>query len=296
LKIVQLQLMSKKNPQWVSKEFLSLLLQNLLLEENHFILDATLKLWNAVFDRFKLSFDSFSFFCDSFLKCILTPLGRPLDTSQWCLVKDSILRDPMVLQDVGIVSLEQLILCRLFCLKALARIIDLNKCNWLEYFNSSWANQRILFGVLIEEVILISKDLVPMSILKRIKEGLIDVFDKPELCTCLELDSLMKPLYAQVCALVGSDVPMFAYPITSTSFNTEIAKYKIASVQGVANVEMKQKVETSISYFCSMQERHHVTLCAQWSSVLVVVKDLPPKLNPIIRSLMNSIKVTVLFI
>ena len=57
--------------------------------------------------------------------------------------------------------------------------------------------------------------------------------------------------------------------------------------------EKRQKIEFSIKQYAEVKEQHDARVAAAVAGALIALREMPPKLNPVIRSVMNGVKVRV---
>ena len=85
--------------------------------------------------------------------------------------------------------------------------------------------------------------------------------------------------------------------VAGPTFDALVQRMPKASAKTVlpALRERQMKVVGSIGYYLAMKEKHDRQVSAAVASAVIALRVMPAKLNPVIRSIMNGVKASVLF-
>jgi TATA-binding protein-associated factor len=78
---------------------------------------------------------------------------------------------------------------------------------------------------------------------------------------------------------------------TFESLKSLVPKSKKKELPGLE--EKRREVATSIEKYGEVKEQHDARVAAAIAGALIALRELPPKLNPVIRSVMNGVKVCI---
>lgn len=183
-----------------------------------------------------------------------------------------------------------------------------------------------MIAVIIQEWALSSLDVLAASpILADLSQSLQSSIEAPPPAEYIETASLLQGIQADCQALYSGMTSVFASIQKQMSLHQAVfAKegFKIATAQAVigssylklvntmtsaakgktkaevADVlprleEKKSKISIGVAMFTDLKERWDIQLYASLAGTLVALNCIPAKLNPLIKSVMNSIKVSI---
>ncbi|KAG0273471.1 TATA-binding protein-associated factor mot1 [Linnemannia exigua] len=314
--------------EWVDEKVVRMVYQNLIVEEKKDILDLSLTVMTALITHMTSSESAASIttvvgpHLQSMFTLLLTPIGTPLETRLFysptgqgvvTLVATTPARGRkaqsaqthshnvdigMLKQDLALVSTASVIRCRLTASKALGLVMAGWPENQLESsfwnllqpnFNSPWAMRRQMSSTVVADY------LESITVLKGIRaeiQAMLNAF-----VTDGKLPQASIPALAQV-ASTGDDgdgssftsdyARQFAAAVAPDLMNQIGARTRKTAVPLLS--ARLERVVASIGYFESIKEKADLYVAAAVGAAVINLGTLPGKLNPVINSVMKSVR------
>ncbi|EOR00991.1 hypothetical protein E3P92_00420 [Wallemia ichthyophaga] len=235
----------------------------------------------------------------------------------------------MMTQDLSLVSVENILKSRYAAVNALARILadwpsesqEVSFCGLIPaYVGSTYALHQQLAAALIEDWATFSKsDLSDNSLAKLLKKQLVDILLGDTPTTYSEMGLMLSQIRNE-CQIVYSSLindgklkkdslPSIPNEIDPTgtiegAFSLSIADHLMGvdydnAIHNISSRrkntvgmidDRKKKTMSTIQFYKTRKDRYDTQVYAAVAAAVVALKELPAKLNPVIRSIMNSIK------
>lgn len=195
----------------------------------------------------------------------------------------------------------------------------------LQHLSSTSALQKCLAAVVIEEwakaTLSIGKEIGQESGMgKNVSARLIDILESPAPSTYAEMAVMLQRIYSQSQGLYNflerdakvpkSKVPSLPSTVDtlghkSGAFTIEVAKgvvgkgyeslVELIPVKNRKTVlpilqDRRQRLITDVGFYQSIKEKQDTQVGASVAGAAIALKTMPSKLNPVIRSIMNSVK------
>lgn len=298
---------------WLDERLVRLLFQNLLVEERPAIREATTHVWSLALGALGAQLgDCVAPHVPALFQLVLTPIGTPMDTKLFftpprAQTEHDIDRG-ILTQDLTLVGVDVVIRGRLDAASALGDLLALAPPAQQAAFDrlseglqSSSALQTCLCAVVAQRWAERIND--PPAFLRAHTQaahmhGVLFHL----------LDATMPPLYAEMhivrqrihhdCQLLAQAVwraepnaSMTVPEATALTMDHVRALLEAAQAHDVSSVnDLRRKLSLAVERYETTKETEDVLVLAAVAGAVVAWGVLPPKLNPLIRSLMNSIK------
>lgn len=299
---------------WLDERLVRLLFQNLLVEERAPIREATLQVWALALGALGARLgDCIAPHVPALFQLVLTPIGTPMDTSLFFVPprahSEHDIDRGILTQDLTLVGVDVVIRGRLDAASALGDMLarsppaqDAACARLRAGLQSASALQTCLCAVVaqrwaeqIDDPPAFLASYAPAAQMHGILLGLFD--------------AAVPPLYAEMRVLrqrIHHDCQLLAQALTRAAPDAQITvpdaesltMDHVRSLLAVASRAMDapgvgdlhRKLELAIERYETTKETEDVLVLAAVAGAVVAWGVLPPKLNPLIRSLMNSIK------
>ena len=299
---------------WVTDDLIRLLLQNMLVEERAPIREATARVWSQALQVLgpraaQLAAPHFP----ALLALVMTPIGTPMDTSLFYVPprarSEHNIDRGILAQDLTLVSTDTVLRGRLGAASALGDLLALappssETCKLLqEALEARSALQKCLGAVVAQrwaECVPSVSELLAIDAVRGVHATLLQL-----------LDTSMPPIYTEMhvllqrmqhdCHVLGQmmvrdahiardRVPAVSSPCTTADAQRLAETAATLAPSCTTVVEQSRKIQRAIEQYDATKETQDVLVLAAVAGAVVAWGVLPPKLNPLIRSLMNSIK------
>lgn len=344
---------------WITSDFLRLLVQNLVVEERDDIRNATLDIWTTILAIVQpiqgwienlippqLILDWYAL--------AMTPLGVPIDPASLYYPSMDMqngterhnVDKSMLAQDLSLISLEVILRARVAVAKAFAWLIaawppsgqdDVFRPMLEHYIKSPSMLQKFLSGIIVEEWALKfeeqpkfeNDDDGPRST-KLVKESRLALDLSSEILCFLqsepptayhEMALSLARIQAECNALLQSflhdckvnpkHVPQLgtAIDVNGTeegAFTVDMAQKVVGPVftelkESLGRTKKKElitlhdkrlRLEVSIQHYRDIKNQYDIRVSAAYASAFVALKVVPEKVSPIVKGIMNGVKVS----
>ena len=331
---------------WIDESFLRFVYQNVVLEERNDIRSSSLKLFHAAIDNIKPEdIPNYLFnHLQGWFAIVMTPIGLPMETSFFLKstgihsqnitqVGHNVDKNVMM-QDLSLVSVENILKGRYAAINGIARILtlwpiesqELSFCGLIPaYINSTYALHQQLASTLVEEWAAFSNErkinLKDNKFAVSLSEQLTNILVTDVPATYSEMALVLTQIRSE-CQIVYSSfindgkvskdiIPSIPSEVDPTgsiegAFSLSIAELLVGSqyeeiVRNVSSrkknmIQMiddrRKKVQSTILFYKTRKDRYDTQVYSAIAAAVVALKALPQKLNPVIRSIMNSVKVS----
>lgn len=303
---------------WVDDRLVRLLFQNMLVEERLPIREATARVWTLVLAELAAHparMAACAVHVPTLFRLVMTPIGTPIDTRLFFDAGAKTEHDidrSILSQDLLLVGVDTVIRGRLGAASALGEIIARSDavdapCELLDgYLGSASAMQKCLAAVVAQRWAELLPD--PASFLATharvadVHARLLRLLDA-EPVAYAELGVLLLRLQHDCQALLSlcvrdAGVDKAALPPVPQPCTLEAARElcgstcdRLVPVDAPRSVaDQRAKIVASIERYESTKEMEDVLVLAAVATAVVAWAVLPEKLNPVIRSMMNSVK------
>lgn len=304
------------SPAWLDDRLVRLLFQNMLVEEKPAVREATAQVWALVLDVLGAELAAcVAPHVPALFRLVLTPIGKSMDTALMYVPprarSEHDIDRGMVAQDLTLVGVDVVLRGRLGAAAALGDVLahapaaEADACALLaSALTSTSALQKCLAAVALQRWAERTPDPVayldahaPLAALHR--------------TLCQLLDASMPAMYAEMQVLlqrmqhdcqqlaVGlvrdagvpkAQVPTLPDPMTYAAAQAmlEVAAQRAPDVAALQ--EPQRQIRLTLERYDSTKETNDVLVLAAVAGAVVAWRVLPAKLNPLIRSLMNSLK------
>lgn len=302
---------------WVRSETLSLLFQNLVLEDRAEIRQVTFQALTTAFEHTNLD-DTVGPSIADWYSIVMTPIGQPLDDTLFVgqRSRGHDIDKAMFAGDMGLMTVDTVLETRIAAAKALALLrkyphafddVAIIK----QYLTSSSAHQVFLSSTIVREWAVDSPDDAHAS---GIAQAVIPLL-APR-ATYVEMLTMLTSVHAEVRALFSAfttegkvkkdkvpDLPSRVDPLGGAdAFTLDTARRAVGPTfealaglvkakGAIANLRDRQhKVLASVGYFGAMKERLDIQVAAAVAGALIALATMPPKLGPVVKAVMDAIK------
>lgn len=302
---------------WVRADVLSLLYQNLVLEDRAEIRDVTFQAFATAVANTDLD-TTVGPNIEDWYAIVMTPVGSPLDQTLFFgrRPRSHDVDKAMFAGDMGLVSTDIVLETRIAAAKALALLrryqhsfddVRLIK----QYLTSVCAHQIFIGSTVVREWALDSQ--------QSARASGIDADIMPLLApkaTYTEMSTMLTRVHAEVRALFSAfttegkvkkdripDLPSHVDPLGGgNAFTLDTARRAIGPTfealtgmvkakAAIANLRDRQKkVLASVGFFGAMKDRLDVQVAAGVAGALIALGTMPPKLGPVVKAVMDAIK------
>ncbi|KAL4398867.1 TATA-binding protein-associated factor Mot1 [Malassezia pachydermatis] len=300
---------------WLDDALVRLLFQNMLVEEKPAIRDATAQVWAQVLDVLGPQLaECVAPHVPALFQLVLTPIGTPMNMALFYVPpraqSEHNIDRGILAQDLTLVSMDVVLRGRIGAASALGEVLahapmaEADACRLLtEALTSTSALQKCLASVVAQRWAERVED--PVSYLdthasfREVHTTLLHLLDASMPGMYAEMHILLQRLHHECQQLITSlvrdahveraRVPPLVEPMTLEAARAIADAASLAP--GVSTVqEQKNKIALGIDRYEATKETNDVLVLAAVAGAVVAWSVLPPKLNPVIRSLMNSIK------
>lgn len=305
---------------WIKSDVLSLLFQNLVLEDRQDVRAVSAEALEAGFGGTYLD-DTVGPKINDWYSISMTPVGAPLDEALFAgrRVRGHDVDKAMFAGDMSLVSAELVLETRIASAKALALLRsyphsfgDLALVRG--YLGSTNAHQVFLASTVIREWALKNRqDAVEVDL----ASSLIPLLAPP--ATYNEMTTMLQRVYDEVRALFTAfttegkvkrdripELPSRVDPLGGAdAFTLDTARRAVGpsfdalakllrgahAKSALANLKDRQrKVLASIGYFSAMKDKLDVQVAAGVAGALIALGVMPPKLGPVVKAVMDGVK------
>lgn len=302
---------------WVNDAFIRLLFQNMLVEERTSIRDATTRVWTHTLQVLGPRIAEFvaphlpTLFC-----LVMTPIGTPMDTSLFYVpplarTEHNIDRG-ILAQDLTLVGMDTVLRGRIGAASALGEVLAhipsamlKESCALLhDALLSTSALQKALAAVVAQRWAECVADpaallAVPDSPVASLHSCLLHLLDASMPSMYNEMQILLQRMQHECHMLIqalvrDAQIPRERLPNLPEPWSVTHAQSMIDAAAWVPECSTAQeqvcKIQRVREQYELTKETQDVLVLAAVAGAVVAWGILPPKLNPLIRSLMNSIK------
>ncbi|GMK58346.1 hypothetical protein CspeluHIS016_0503780 [Cutaneotrichosporon spelunceum] len=302
---------------WVRPDLLSLLFQNLVLEDRAEIRDVTIQAFATAVANTDLD-ATVAPSIEAWYAIVMTPIGVPLDQTLFFgrRPRGHDVDKAMFAGDMSLVSTDTVLETRIAAAKALALLrryqhgfddISLIK----QYLASACAHQIFIAATIVHEWALDNQE--------SARSSGIDANVLPLLgprATYTEMSTMLTRVHAEVRGLFSAfttegkvkkdripDLPSHVDPLGgANAFTLDTARRAVGPTfealavlvkakAALANLRDRQKkVLASVGFFGAMKERLDVQVSAGVAGALIALGSMPPKLGPVVKAVMDAIK------
>jgi TATA-binding protein-associated factor len=305
---------------WIRADILSLLFQNLVLEDRAEIRDVSAQTLAAMFAETNLD-GTVAPNIQDWYAIVMTPVGSPLDVNLFVgrRVRGHDVDKAMFAGDMSLVSADTVLETRIAAAKALALLRthahtfdDLALVR--EYLASPSAHHVFVASTIVREWATAAPEAARSADLGPTLIPLLA--PRP---TYSEMSTMLTRVYTEVKALFSAfttegkvkkdripDLPSRVDPLGGAdAFTLDTARRAVgptfealtgllkgASAKSVlANLRDRQrKAMSSIGFFSAMKERLDVQVSASVAGALIALLTMPPKVGPVVKAVMDAVK------
>lgn len=302
---------------WVRTDVMSLLYQNLVLEDRAEIRDVTFQAFATAVANADLD-ATVGPNIEDWYAIVMTPVGSPLDETLFYgrRPRGHDIDKAMFAGDMGLVSTDTVLETRIAASKALALLrryphsfddVALIR----HYLSTTCAHQIFIGATIVREWALDSQESARASGIDSIVVPLLG----PR-ATYTEMSTMLTRVHSEVRALFSAfttegkvkkdripDLPSRVDPLGGgDAFTLDTARRAVGPTfdaltglvkakAALANLRDRQKkVLASVGYFGAMKERLDVQVAAGVAGALIALGTMPPKLGPVVKAVMDAIK------
>ncbi|WFD20347.1 TATA-binding protein-associated factor mot1 [Malassezia caprae] len=298
---------------WLDERLVRLLFQNLLVEERAAIREATSQVWALALGALGEQLGAcVAPHIPALFQLVLTPIGTPMDTALFFTPprahSEHDIDRGILTQDLTLVGVDVVIRGRLEAASALGELVaqalpsqDAACARLCEGLHSASALQTCLCAVVAQRWAEQVDD--PPSFLGTHAQaaqmhgvllGLLDASMPPVYAEMRVLRQRIHhdcQLLAQAVARAAPGAPMAVPEAASLTMDHVRALLDGARAADAPAVhDLQRKLSLAVERYETTKETEDVLVLAAVAGAVVAWGQLPPKLNPLIRSLMNSIK------
>lgn len=305
---------------WIKTDVLSLLFQNLVLEDRQDVRAVSSEALEAGFGGTALD-ATVAPKIDDWYSIAMTPVGVPLDEALFIgrRVRGHDVDKAMFAGDMSLISTELVLETRISAAKALASLRsyphafdDLALVR--QYLASTNAHQAFLASTVIREWALKNRQ---EAVAADLAPSLIPLLSPP--ATYNEMTTMLQRVYDEVRALFSAfttegkvkrdripELPSRVDPLGGAdAFTLDTARRAVGATfdalakllrgahakSALANLKDRQrKVLASIGYFSAMKDKLDVQVGAGIAGALIALGVMPPKLGPVVKAVMDGVK------
>lgn len=302
---------------WASSDTLSLLFQNLVLEERSEIRDVSFKALATAIQHTALD-DTVGPNVEDWYAIVMTPIGQSLDDTLFVgrRPRGHDIDKAMFAGDMSLITVDTVLQTRIVAAKALALLRkyphtfdDVSVIR--RYLGSSSAHRMFLSATVIREWAIDNAEDARSADLAATLIPLL----APR-ATYEEMSTMLTQVHAEVRALFSAfttegkvkkdripDLPSRVDPLGGPdAFTLDTARRAagptfeallgmVKAKPAIANLRDRQhKVLASIGYFGAMKERQSIMVAAGVAGALIALGTMPPKLGPVVKAIMDAIK------
>lgn len=305
---------------WIKDDVLSLLFQNLVLEDRPDVRTVSAEALDAGF-RGSVLDDTVKPRLDDWYCIVMTPVGAPLDDGLFVgrRVRGHDVDKAMFAGDMSLISTELVLETRITAAKALALLRSFphnfdDLAIIRRYLGSSNAHQVFLAATVIREWALKDRQ---AAFDTDLASSLIPLLSPP--ATYDEMSTMLQRVYEEVRSLFSAfttegkvkrdripDLPSRVDPLGGAdAFTLDTARRAVGPTfdaltkllrgthakSALASLKDRQrKALASIGYFSAMKEKLDVQRGAGVASALIALQVMPPKLGPVVKAVMDGVK------
>lgn len=305
---------------WIRADVLSLLFQNLVLEDRVDIRDVSASALSAILPQTNLD-DTVGPNIEDWYTIVMTPVGAPLDENLFVgrRVRGHDVDKAMFAGDLSLVSTDTVLETRIAAAKALALLRPYDHmfddlAIVRQYLAAPCAHQMFIASTIIREW---ARDW---------PDAARDAGLAPELIALLapratysEMSTMLTRVYSEVRSLFSAftsegkvkkdripELPSKVDPLGGAdAFTLDTARRAVGPTfealtgllkgatakAALANLRDRQrKVLASIGYFGAMKERLDVQVSAGIAGALIALSTMPPKVGPVVKAVMDAVK------